>query len=684
MNNQNTFDDLRQSSVKIVNLLFILALVSTSSCSEAQKKAMEKELPALLGSGTTIRITPTEVWRGKQEDFTIAVTLGEDGLPANESIGIVNGSYIDRWKFSFASHWWGREKPWQTTDEKKSNYVTATCSRPSVNLNLKVGEEGPNKPFVNTPNHFVRSLRERMRFVLELSSDRGLRAGDIITIRWKRVQAPDYAMRYFFLPFRFSKLPKLDRDLPIRTGGFYSLPSIRVKGHSAEYLYVTCRPLHATNERFSLNVAAIDEYGNLAEDFSGAVKLTTDCDNNLPKTVTLSKDDRGRKLIQNLRIYEDGWHRIRAEGDNVSGTSNYLVISNKKPSQRLYFGDMHVHTLDCDGTNDILEHFFYAPKVAGLDFGSVSPHAEYFGCKQAWDRYLKETTKANKPGEFVTFYGYEWAQEGHTNAYFLSEEDAVLIWGEKRMKAKGYPEDNPMFRIGAKSEHEFMDILGKIKQTRPLFTIAHIHSAYQDLHDSIHWLDEIYSIHKVGRNKRENRLRENLRKGLRLGVVAGSDMHRLTMGHLCDEPGEIWPYGDRGGWDQTGGLQATFASDLTRKELYTGMKNRHTYGTSGARIVLLFNCNNSPMGSQIKLPQDKKPKFSIEVGGMSDLSEVAICRFDGEKWSEPMKIVLTEKATNRYSGFWEDTEFNRTGIYYVRVTQKNGEQAWSSPIWINI
>ncbi len=116
--------------------------------------------------------------------------------------------------------------------------------------------------------------------------------------------------------------------------------------------------------------------------------------------------------------------------------------------------------------------------------------------------------------------------------------------------------------------------------------------------------------------------------------------------------GEIWSYGDLGGWDQTAGLQATFASDLTRKELYTGMKNRHTYGTSGARIVLLFNCNNSPMGSQIKLPQNKKPKFGIEVGGMTDLSEVAICRFVGEKWSEPMKIVLKEKATDRYSGFW--------------------------------
>jgi hypothetical protein len=286
--------------VKIVNLLFILVLILTSSCSEAQRKATEKELPALLGPGTKIRITPTEVWRGEQEDFTIAVTLGEGGLPANDSIGIVNGSYIDRWKFSFGSHWWGREEPWQITDENKSNHISATCSRQGVNLSLKVGEEGPNKPFVNTPDHFVRSLRERMRFVLELSSDRDLRPGDIITILWKRVQAPDYAMRYFFLPFRFSKLPKLDRELPIRTGGFYSLPSIRVKGHSAEYLYITCRPLHAINEKFSLNVAAVDKYGNLAEDFCETIKLIADCNNNFPKTITISKDDGGHKLIQNL------------------------------------------------------------------------------------------------------------------------------------------------------------------------------------------------------------------------------------------------------------------------------------------------------------------------------------------------------------------------------------------------
>ena len=217
---------------------------------------------------------------------------------------------------------------------------------------------------------------------------------------------------------------------------------------------------------------------------------------------------------------------------------------------------------------------------------------------------------------------------------------------------------------------------------QPCFAIAHVHSAYtQGMDDTVLWLDEIYSCHRHDRKKRETRLRNNLKRGLRLGVVAGSDMHRLTMGHLCKTPGKRWP---QGGWEncqyQTAGLQATYASELTRQGLYQGMKDRYTYGTSGARIVLLFSCNGSPMGSQIK--QEKgKPDFRIEVGGTDILSEIAMCRYDGKKWSEPFKKRISDK--DQMSTSWKDNDFSEVGIYYVRVTQKDGEQAWSSPIWIS-
>ncbi|MBD3374132.1 hypothetical protein GF406_03775 [candidate division KSB1 bacterium] len=33
---------------------------------------------------------------------------------------------------------------------------------------------------------------------------------------------------------------------------------------------------------------------------------------------------------------------------------------------------------------------------------------------------------------------------------------------------------------------------------------------------------------------------------------------------------------------------------------------------------------------------------------------------------------------------WEDKAFKPKGIYYLCVTQKNGEKAWSSPVWVHL
>jgi len=39
--------------------------------------------------------------------------------------------------------------------------------------------------------------------------------------------------------------------------------------------------------------------------------------------------------------------------------------------------------------------------------------------------------------------------------------------------------------------------------------------------------------------------------------------------------------------------------------------------------------------------------------------------------------------SDRWEGSWQDKAFDEKGIYYVRIEQQDGENAWSSPIWIN-
>ena len=219
--------------------------------------------------------------------------------------------------------------------------------------------------------------------------------------------------------------------------------------------------------------------------------------------------------------------------------------------------------------------------------------------------------------------------------------------------------------------------------TAPNFAIAHMHTAYTDsIDDEVLWLDEIYGSHMHDRKKLEDRFRGNLEKGLYLGAAGGTDMHRLTIGHLCKVPGKIWP---QGGWEEvnylTAGLQATFANELTRESLYEGMKHRNTYGTSGARIVLLFSFKDQPMGSQIEYNKSKMPLFNIEVGGTAYIEEVIICKYNGSSWQETN--ILENQGIDLWKGKWLDKAFTGKGIYYVRVKQIDGENAWSSPIWIN-
>jgi hypothetical protein len=111
------------------------------------------------------------------------------------------------------------------------------------------------------------------------------------------------------------------------------------------------------------------------------------------------------------------------------------------------------------------------------------------------------------------------------------------------------------------------------------------------------------------------------------------------------------------------------------------MRARHTYGTTGAHIVLLFGCGDHPLGSEVALAAGRTPEFSIDVGGTAPLTEVALCRYDGNKWTETVHEITD--GADRWSDTAADSSFNGQGIYYVRVTQADGEQAWSSPIWVS-
>lgn len=646
----------------------------------------------LMGRDAVVTIRPAVVISKSWNTFKISVTLGRGGLAKNDSIGLVCGSNIDRWQFQFASHIWGCYVPWQVNDPAAPNFVTAECSSGAA-LEVSVGGFGGLKTYQNRSNHLVHSLRDRGRYVLEIKSSKTLRKGDLITLTWgdtrwgsPGVMAPALGLPYYFFPFKFSLLPRLDRDLPARQGDYDALPRVLVKGKKAAKLHLAAQPLVGSNEPFDVHCAAVDEYGNCDESFKGNVQLRLSGQKGKgPKRIKFAAADKGCIRIKGIRFKTRGWHRITAVARGVKSRPHPVLVGPGKPADRIYFGEMHAHTLDCDGTFPAWFHFNYARYVAGLDFAALGSHAEYFGGALAWQRYLKAASDANVPGKFITFYGYEWAGEGHTNAYFFREKDAVNIYGKRILQGK-HPSDRPPFRIPCNRERDF---IRKIKSLNcPALCITHFHSDYIDpVDDEVVRLHEVYSTHQ--QIPRDKKLQGILGRKLMIGVVAGSDSHRLPLGSLCPDPDSLWrqPLTLEGkkcsqSMQKKAGIQAVFAPRLGRRELWDGMLQRHTYGTTGARMLLLFSINGVAMGGKVILRKGERPVVSAKIGCQAEINEVVLFKFDGRVWSIARRLTNTGKLTLdfKYRDRWPVNNV----LYYMRVRQDDNEYGWTSPIWVKV
>jgi len=124
-------------------------------------------------------------------------------------------------------------------------------------------------------------------------------------------------------------------------------------------------------------------------------------------------------------------------------------------------------------------------------------------------------------------------------------------------------------------------------------------------------------------------------------------------------------------------LMAVYASDLTRESIFNGMKSRHTYGTTGERILLEFSIDGNQMGSEYV--ESGQPEIVVTVGGTDVLDKVEVMKYSN---SSGWECAYSDSPGQNVRSFnYTDTGFAEDSLYYVRVTQRDGEMAWSSPIW---
>jgi hypothetical protein len=363
-----------------------------------------------------------------------------------------------------------------------------------------------------------------------------------------------------------------------------------------------------------------------------------------------------------------GIHRLTVadEALGVRARSNPTKTFREPPAFRVFWGDTHSHSTvsaDTAATNNLRPRpagvYEYARDKADLDFCMVTDHSQDL-TEADWQETQQAAAAACEPGRFVAFSAFEAThqplrKDGDKNVYFLAD-------------------DEPCVNEGTTAEmYEDLCLRGS-----QVMVVPHLHSRTNwSLHDpDLERVVEVYAHWGCGLTpgseppmivslKPEHYVGHALEQGCRLGFIASAD-------HSWGHPGDDFWWG-LSSYD--GGLAAVVAADLTRDGIWEGLWNRRCYGTTRARILLEFAINGRPMGEAVTAAGGRE--IAVSAHGTAGIETVSLIK-NGR--------VLASKSA---SGCL-DTEMSltdgeperETDYYYVHVTQVDGEQAWTSPIWV--
>jgi hypothetical protein len=368
-------------------------------------------------------------------------------------------------------------------------------------------------------------------------------------------------------------------------------------------------------------------------------------------------------------VSEAGIYFFAIEGpSNLAGRSDVTLCQEGNPRLKLYFGDIHGHSRISDGTGTPEDYYRFAREVSRLDIAALTDHADYGNIPvkgAVWDRIKKAANDAYEPGRFATFLGFEWTNwvSGHRNVYYRDG-------------------DGPVFR-SIDPDSDTSEKIWKILEPFEVMTVAHHVGGGPIATDwtiappaSKEWLVEICSVHgsseyyggeaMIYNPRKGSFVRDALARGYRLGIIASGDTHD---GH----PGR------RSAGAMVNGLVAVYSPELTREAVWEALRKRQVYGTSGPKIILNFRVADSPMGSEVKWAASKGGLLiSVRVVACDDIDVIEIVR-------NGVPVIRT-KGNGVFAQFLVQDLEPPPGEswYYARVLQKDGNMAWSSPVWVTV
>lgn len=589
-------------------------------------------------------ITPESVLAGDSTEFIIKLTVGADYTRGASRI-----------VFDFSCTL-GTSVPTRMINEA-SGYVEAYVSNPEANCRLRCWDLD-QQWFVDREHP---PSREAARMVvLDLSA--GLAPGDAIELHWGEttggfgpgakvssvVPRPGYKarvdVRYFDSPSK--GMPDYGRDYE---GYTRPVPDAAAR---LEYAILPREPrrLRLIRKTNKAVLVPLDVFWNVAD--VGDVGQLVDCSENPSKNA------------QGVFEFDDKNIKIRPQSLPLTETP---AMANVFGDMNIYWGDLHTHSCyskDCAQRSgmamrpgDLME---FARRRAGLDFFAVTDHhipARGPICQlgpAAWDATLRDIARHHVDGEFVVFGGLELTDDfGDICIIFKNPPEYVKINQPALREASDFVNQLPETGImvlphfhapGKRPENSWR---AGIESACPALEIFSDHGSYE--------CEDVFESGRaaIKQFRRDRCGRYFLQHGYKYGFVANSDDHK---GHVG-----------------VNGLTAVFARELTRDAMLAAYRRRNVYGTTNARIRMVFAANGQLMGAILKNCPEKD--FLISVTGENKLKKVELFR-NGELYQrfapDSVKFEMGLKINASEPDNW-----------YVRATQADNHVAWSSPIWFD-
>ena len=376
----------------------------------------------------------------------------------------------------------------------------------------------------------------------------------------------------------------------------------------------------------------------------------------------------------------------RADGKSAEFSWFFTV---GKTTYQPYFGQLHSHTQYSDGSGTLdsaLSYIRSLPDSANVQFVAFTDHSNYFDSKNApnveaalydtslvkdsdashsWKTYKDTIARFNEDnaGDMVAIGGFEmtWSGgPGHINTFntpgIVSRNNSTL--------------NNKTADAGMKA---YYALLSQAEGATSISQFNHPGTTFGNFKDFNYWdpvIDSRMYMVEVGNGEGQigaggyypsyEQYIMALDKGWHLAPTNNQDNHKGKWGNANDARDVI------------------LTDSFTEDGIYEAIRALRMYATEDKNLELTYTVNGLMMGSSItEIPDKLNVEVTVNDPDASDsIAKVEVVANSG-------KVAYTwDNAAQLSSGKLSVTLDPSYSYYFIRVTQKDGDLAVTSPVWV--